>query len=101
MLNDRVRDGIGWTHAAMSTKRKNKQVILGFCLTRVTQMDDYKKWLSPRPISTGQLNTLPCLHPQPINPVVSRGSYSLNGMGTLILKLASHLDAFSAYPDRT
>jgi len=27
-------------------------------------------WSSPWPISTGQLNTLPCLHFRPINPVV-------------------------------
>ena len=27
-------------------------------------------WLSPRPISTGQLNPLPGLHFRPINPVV-------------------------------
>ena len=32
---------------------------------------------SPRPISTGQLNTLLCLHLQPINLVVFKGSYSI------------------------
>ena len=31
--------------------------------------------LSPRPISTGQLNTLLCLHLLPINLVLSKGSY--------------------------
>ena len=30
---------------------------------------------SPRPISTAKLNTLPCLHMQPINLVVYKGSY--------------------------
>ena len=63
--------------------------------------NESEKWSSPRPISTGQLNTLPRLHSQPINPVVFRGSYSLKGMGKLILESASRLDAFSAYPFRT
>src|SRR5690606_17611420 len=67
------------------------------CLARY----ESEKRSSPRPISTGQLNTLPRLHFQPINPVVFRGSYSHEGMGKLILELASRLDAFSAYPFRT
>jgi len=29
---------------------------------------------SPRPVSTGQLSTLPCLHFRPINPVVWLGA---------------------------
>jgi hypothetical protein len=32
---------------------------------------------SPRPISTGRLNTLPCLHLRPIYLVVSEGPYSI------------------------
>jgi len=32
---------------------------------------------SPRPISTGQLNTLPCVHFRPINLVVYQGPYLL------------------------
>ena len=32
-------------------------------------------WLSPRPISTYQLNTLLCLHLKPIYLVVFKGSY--------------------------
>ena len=55
---------------------------------------------SPRPISTGRLNTLPCVHLRPIYLVVSEGPYSLR-MGDLILGRASRLDAFSAYPCRT
>ena len=35
---------------------------------------------SPRPISIGQLNTLPCLHLRPINLVVFKGSYSFDGI---------------------
>ncbi len=55
-------------------------------------------WLSPRPISIRQLHTLPHFHPGPINLVVYKGSYLL---GNLILRGASRLDAFSAYPVRT
>ena len=35
---------------------------------------------SPRPISIGQLNTSPCLHLRPINLIVSKGSYSFDGI---------------------
>ena len=56
---------------------------------------------SPRPISTGQLKRLPALHLQPIKQVLFLRPYSLNGMRSLILRRASRLDAFSAYPGRT
>lgn len=52
----------------------------------------------PRPISTGSLKTLRSLHARPIDLVIHQGSYSLDGMGDLILGSASRLDAFSAYP---
>ena len=55
-------------------------------------------WLSPRPISNIQLNTLLHLHLCPIYLVLSKGSYLL---GYLILRGASRLDAFSVYPCRT
>jgi hypothetical protein len=55
---------------------------------------------SPRPISTGRLGTLPCLHLRPINVVVCHGPYQVDPVGNLILERASHLDAFSAYPFR-
>ena len=35
--------------------------------------------ISPRPISTSQLHTLLCFHVWPINPMVCRGPYPLNG----------------------
>ena len=38
---------------------------------------DQRVWSSPRPISTAKLNMSPCLHTQPINLVVFKGSYSL------------------------
>ena len=56
---------------------------------------------SPRPISTGQLNTLLCLHFRPINLVFCQGPYPVNPVGDLILRWVSYLDAFSAYPVRT
>src|SRR5450631_1416749 len=59
-----------------------------------------KKIPSPRPISTGRLNTSPCVHLRPINLVVYQGPYPVNPVGDLILRQASRLDAFSAYPFR-
>ena len=56
---------------------------------------------SPRPISTGLLTTLLRLHSRPINLVVYQGPYSLKGMGELISRWASRLDAFSGYPVQT
>ena len=52
----------------------------------------------PRAISTGQLSTLLCVHRPPIDVVVFHGPYSLEGMGSLISRWASRLDAFSGYP---
>ena len=52
---------------------------------------------SPRPISTGRLNTLPCVHLRPINLVVYQGPYPVNPVRVLISKRVSRLDAFSAY----
>ena len=55
-----------------------------------------------RKLSTGRLNMLPCVHRQPINQMfflVPLGG--LKPLGCLILRGASHLDAFSGYPVRT
>ena len=57
-----------------------------------------------RPISTGKLNTLLCVHSRPINLVVFEGpsvSQVALRKGDLILGWASRLDAFSGYPVRT
>jgi hypothetical protein len=59
-----------------------------------------KKIPSPRPISTGRLNTSPCVHLRPIYLVVYQGPYPVNPVGDLISRKASRLDAFSAYPFR-
>jgi hypothetical protein len=55
---------------------------------------------SPRPISTGRLNTSPCVHLRPIYLVVFQGPYPVVPVGDLISRTASRLDAFSAYPFR-
>ena len=66
------------------------------------QHHGYQKYpSSPRPISTGLLHVLPRFQIRPINLVVYQGSYSLKGMGELISRPASRLDAFSGYPIRT
>ena len=55
-----------------------------------------------RLISTGRLNTSPCLHLQPIEQLFSLfPSGPSSGQGCLILGMASRLDAFSGYPFRT
>ena len=51
---------------------------------------------SPRVISTARLNVSPRLHLPPIDVVVFN-----DPQGDLILRLASRLDAFSAYPYQT
>src|SRR5690606_37062151 len=57
--------------------------------------------ISPRPISIRQLHALPRFHSEPIHLVTFKGSYPLHAAGNLILRGASRLDAFSAYPFRT
>ena len=55
-------------------------------------------WSSPRPISNSQLHALRHFHLCPIDLIVFKGTYFLEGMGDLILGWASRLDAFSVYP---
>src|SRR5205085_10364994 len=69
--------------------------------TTQCQCTDIKYPSSPRPISTGLLRMSPSFQIRPINLVIFQGSYSLKGMGELISRSASHLDAFSGYPIRT
>ena len=54
-----------------------------------------------RLISTGRLKRLPALHLRPIDVVVSNEPSGTEVQGDLILRLASRLDAFSAYLIRT
>ncbi len=55
----------------------------------------------PSTISTAQLRPSPDFHMRPIKQVVSLRSYPVDPVGNLISRQASHLDAFSAYPNRT
>src|SRR5688500_1587926 len=71
-----------------SPKRDLGRLIFGNCIALALP-------LSPRPISTTRLNTSLHLHLWPINLVVYQESYSLMGMGGLISRRASRLDAFS------
>ena len=64
-------------------------------------MGQLLKEVKPSTISTAQLHRLPDFHMPPIEQVVSLRSYPVDPVGNLILRRASHLDAFSAYPDRT
>ena len=59
------------------------------------------KEAKPSTISTAQLHWLPSFHMPPIKQVFSLRSYPVDPVGNLISRWASHLDAFSAYPDRT
>ena len=59
------------------------------------------KEVKPSTISTAQLHRLPDFHMPPIKQVFSLRSYPVDPVGNLISRRASHLDAFSAYPDRT
>ena len=56
---------------------------------------------SPRAISTRLLNTLLCVHIEPIDQVVYLGPYPVKLVGGLISRRASRLDAFSGYPFQT
>jgi hypothetical protein len=57
--------------------------------------------VKPSTISTAQLHPSPDFHMRPIKQVVSLRSYPVDPVGNLISRRASHLDAFSAYLDRT
>ena len=57
--------------------------------------------VKPSTISTAQLRPSPDFHAPPIKQVVSLRSYPVDPVGNLISRRASHLDAFSAYPNRT
>jgi hypothetical protein len=104
-LNFSVRNGKRCFPLAKATgnSRESRRPLKTAQLTTwVIHADEEKiKPSSPRAISTSLLHALPRVQIWPINLVVSQGSYSLKGMGELILRPASRLDAFSGYPIRT
>ena len=57
--------------------------------------------VKPSTVSTAQLHPSPDVHMRPSKQVVSLRSYPVDPVGNLISRRASHLDAFSAYPNRT
>ena len=108
-LNFRVRNGTGCFPFAITAEtllrchRPSRGPAMA-TVSREPHSGREIKWSrsqATRPISTGQLHTLPCFHLRPINPVVYWGPYLVNPEGDLILRRASRLDAFSGYPFRT
>jgi hypothetical protein len=102
-LNFRVRNGNGCDPSAMATETccqvergRQPAQLLGNSIASTNNFVDP----SPRPISTGRLNTLLCVHLRPINVMVCHGPYLVDPVGNLILERASYLDAFSTYPFR-
>ena len=112
-LNDRVRDGTGWTPTALTTNTTHLSSVFTNCCCLTTTFSANKHLLAaraptppyhrgkPSTISIAPLHTLLRFHARPIKLVVCQRSYSLLGMGSLILRWASHLDAFSGYPLRS
>src|SRR5437773_2695145 len=92
-LNFRVRNGTGCFPSAMATetaspnrdapdprgpRRTDRDVGEGASPGRTRNpMASASKRSSPRPISTGRLNTSPCVHLRPIYLVVCEGPYSM------------------------
>ena len=65
------------TPSKLNTSRKSSILIAQRCALSLAMALPLLYWSSPRSISIGQLNTLPCLHLQPINLVIFKGSYSI------------------------
>jgi hypothetical protein len=59
---------------------------------------DESGWSSRSAVRTGRLRRSPVVHSRPIDLVVFQEPSHHNGAGNLVLKRASRLDAFSAYP---
>ena len=102
MLNYCVRYGNRWNHSGIITGymrvfSQNYTEEVPKALSSRSCFCEIK--LRPRPISTASLHALRHFHSQPINLIVFKGSYSLL-MRSLILSLASRLDALSVYPSR-
>jgi hypothetical protein len=94
-LNFRVRNGNGCNSTAIATGKH-----VDYQSLKISISEHKLKKPSPRPISTGQLSGSLHVHIRPINVVVYYGPYQVDPVGDLILRRASHLDAFSAYPFR-
>ena len=74
-LNFRVRDGNGCDLFAITTEKIGYNLgIRCSCCSRSIQLCPLVCGQAARPISTGKLNTLLCVHTRPINLVVFEGS---------------------------
>src|SRR5262245_30479026 len=98
-LNGSVRNGKRCFPLAISPPKGFETASVGL-ENRIRPGKKQENPSSPRRISTGLLSALLRLHSRPINLVVYQASYSLEGMGELISRSASRLDAFSGYPGR-
>ena len=86
-ISQTTRMGFEPTTSAVTGRRSNQLSHRAISINPYTFKTKYRKsfssaWLSPRPISTHQLNTLLCLHLKPIYLVVFKGS-SLTGISHL------------------
>ena len=93
-LNCRVRDGNGCDPTAMTTGNMSTEASLENSTASTNFLPQKRLKPSPRPISTGQLNTLPCLHFRPINVVVCHGPYPVNPGGRSHLRTGFPLRCF-------
>ena len=101
-LNGSVRKGKRCFPLAIATGNLSETPLLAGLQNHTAPMHGYQKYpSSPRLISTSLLQVSPPFQSWPINLVIFQESYSLKGMGELISRPASRLDAFSGYPIRT
>ena len=107
-LDFRVRNGNGYFPMGIATSQKQINQFLflterGIKNKRFLNINNiiikYKQ-KKPRSISTGHLKASQLFQLQPIKLVVYQWSYLLKGVGYIILRGTSHLDAFSAYSFR-
>ena len=101
----------GWSRQRLASVtrtggRRNGSSIFESLMSLITILSVTDPWsgaeeVKPSTVSTAQLHPSPDFHMRPIKQVVSLRSYPVNPVGNLISRRASHLDAFSAYPDRT
>ena len=101
---------IGAKKLNFCVRHGNRCILLAIATTLFTWVIDSLKtgiekyhfsesfWLSPRSISISPLHISLYFHFWPIYLIIFQGSYFLKEMGNLILRWASHLDAFSVYP---
>ena len=101
------RVGSGTLRVRVGTRRAPEEIFdLGMSRQGSITIPATDPWsvaeeVKPSTVSTAQLHPSPDFHMRPIKQVVSLRSYPVDPVGNLILRRASHLDAFSAYPNRT